>query len=143
MTNDAKDRLRQPAMVLILVGVVNLVSGLLLILGTLANLAKPARPMPEDPARLLGYQTWIVTSSIGAVISILVSPLIIYGGMQMLAARKYSLAKLAAILSLIPCTSVCCVLGIPAGIWALVTLNKPEVKATFDNPQGPVFGSGG
>ena len=144
MTNDAKDRLRSPALGLILVGVVNIVSGLLVILGTIVNLAKgPMRQVPDDPARLLGQQTWIVTSTLGAVITIIVSPLIIYGAMQMLGARKYSMAKLAAILSLIPCTSLCCVLGIPAGIWALVTLNKPDVKTAFDNSQGSTVRSNG
>jgi hypothetical protein len=144
MTIDAKDRLRHPAMGLILVGVVNLVSSLLLILGTLANLAKgPTRQLPEDPARLLGYQTWIVTSTISALISLIVSPLIIYGALQMLGARKYSMAKLAAILSLIPCTSLCCLLGIPAGIWALITINKPDVRAMFDDSQSSTIGSSG
>lgn len=144
MMNDAKERLRYPALGLILLGAVNIISGLLVILGTIANLVKgPMRQVPEDPARLLGQQTWIVSSTLGAVITIIVSPLIIYGGMQMLGARKYSMAKLAAILSLIPCTSLCCVLGIPAGIWALVTLNKPDVKATFDNSQGSPPGQAG
>ena len=139
--NDAIERLRQPAMGLILVGVVNIISGLLLILGNIMNLAKgPLREVTDDPARLLGRQTFVVTSTVGAVVTIIISPLIVYGGMQMLGARKYSMAKLAAILSLIPCTSLCCVLGIPAGIWALVTLNKPDVKAAFDNAQGSPFG---
>jgi hypothetical protein len=42
----------------------------------------------------------------------------------------------AAILALVPCTSPCCLAGIPAGIWALVVLAKPEVKAGFH--LGPV-----
>jgi hypothetical protein len=144
MTNDAKDKLRNPALGLILTGAVNIVSGLLVILGNIVNLAKgPLQQVTEDPARLLGRQTFVVTSTLGAVITIIVSPLIVYGGMQMLSVRKYSIAKLAAILSLIPCTSLCCVLGIPAGIWALVTLNKPDVKATFDHSQGSTVGSSG
>ena len=27
--------------------------------------------------------------------------------------------------------NACCLLGVPFGIWALVVLNKPEVKAQF------------
>ena len=141
MMNDARVRLQYPAIGLILVGAINAVSGLLVILGTVTNLAKgPTRQVLENPDRLLGYQTWIVTSTLSALITIIVSPLIIYGAMQMLGARKYSMAKIAAILSLIPCTSLCCVLGIPAGIWGLIVLNKPEVKAAFDNSQGSTFG---
>jgi hypothetical protein len=141
MTNDARARLHYPVIGLILVGTINILSGLLVILGTVTNLAKgPTRQVVENPDRLLGYQAWIVTSTLCALVTIIVSPFIIYGALQMLGARKYSMAKLAAVLSLIPCTSICCVLGIPAGIWGLVVLKKPEVKAAFDHPQGSTFG---
>ena len=141
MTNDARARLHYPAIGLILVGTINILSGLLVILGTITNLAKgPTRQVVENPDRLLGYQAWIVTSTLCALVTIIVSPFIIYGAVQMLGARKYSMAKLAAVLSLIPCTSICCVLGIPPGIWGLVVLKKPEVKAAFDHPQGSTFG---
>jgi hypothetical protein len=29
--------------------------------------------------------------------------------------------------------SICCITGIPMGIWALITLNKQEVKDAFGN----------
>ena len=45
-------------------------------------------------------------------ISIIVAPVIIYGGIQMLKARRYSIAQLAAILAFIPLSSICC---IPSG----------------------------
>lgn len=38
----------------------------------------------------------------------------------------------SAILSMTPCTSGCCLLGLPFGIWALVVLANPDVKAAFD-----------
>ena len=37
----------------------------------------------------------------------------------------------ASILAMIPCLSPCCLIGLPIGIWALVILMKPEVKAAF------------
>ena len=36
-----------------------------------------------------------------------------------------------SILSMIPCTSGCCLLGLVFGIWALVALGKPDVKAAY------------
>ena len=48
----------------------------------------------------------------------------------------------AAVLALIPVTSVCCVPGIPIGIWALVVLHQPEVRAAFFGPQGGTVSSG-
>jgi len=35
-----------------------------------------------------------------------------------------------AVVAMLPC-QCCCLLGLPAGIWALVVLNKPEVNSQF------------
>ena len=53
------------------------------------------------------------------------------GGFAMLTRRSYSLAIVAAILSLTNCNQLCCVLSIPVGIWALIVLFQPDVKASF------------
>ena len=37
----------------------------------------------------------------------------------------------AAVVALLPCVSPCCLVGLPIGIWALTTMNKPEVKDAF------------
>jgi hypothetical protein len=58
-------------------------------------------------------------------------------GVQMLSARKYSIALLAAIPALMPFSSLCCVLGVPIGIWAIIVLRNPEVRAAFQNSQMP------
>ena len=55
-----------------------------------------------------------------------------YGAWEMRNVKSYGLSMAAAIASCIPCVSVCCPLGIPFGIWALVLLMKPEIKAGFD-----------
>jgi len=68
-----------------------------------------------------------VSSSLG----ILISGVIFYGGLKMKRLENHGLAVAASILAIIPCTSPCCLLGIPVGIWALVVLSKPEVKSAF------------
>ena len=57
----------------------------------------------------------------------------IIGGIQMLRLRSYGLALFASILAAIPCIScsACCGLGEGIGIWALVVLLNPEVRAAF------------
>jgi hypothetical protein len=50
--------------------------------------------------------------------------------MKMKKLERYGLAMTASILAMLPC-SLCCVLGLPIGIWALVVLMKPEVKSAF------------
>jgi hypothetical protein len=45
--------------------------------------------------------------------------------------ESHGLAVTASILAMLPCTSPCCIIGLPLGIWALVVLSKPEVKSAF------------
>jgi len=56
---------------------------------------------------------------------------IVFGSMQMRQLQSFPLAMTASILYMIPFISPCCCVGIPIGIWALVTLNKAEVKSAF------------
>jgi len=55
---------------------------------------------------------------------------VLFGAIKMLRLQSYGLAVAAAIVAMLPC-QCCCVLGLPFGIWALVVLNKPEVKSQF------------
>lgn len=45
--------------------------------------------------------------------------------------ESYKLGRIAAIISCIPSLSPMYILGIPFGIWALILLSKPEIKAAF------------
>lgn len=65
------------------------------------------------------------------IIGMLVSGLILVGGLKMRKLENYGLVMAATIIAMIPCISPCCLIGLPIGIWALVVLSKPEVKSTF------------
>lgn len=56
---------------------------------------------------------------------------IVCGAVQMARLRSYSSAMTAAILAVIPACSPCVVVGIPFGIWAIIVLRDPSVKAAF------------
>lgn len=62
-----------------------------------------------------------------------VSLLVVLGGMCMLARRVYWLSVLGSVLAVIPCISCtgCLGLGQGVGIWSLIVLMRPEVKALF------------
>jgi hypothetical protein len=64
-------------------------------------------------------------------VAIILQIVVIAGAFQMLKGRNYGLAMAAAIISVIPCCSPCCILGIPFGIWALIVLNDQQVKTSF------------
>ncbi len=57
--------------------------------------------------------------------------LILAGGIKMRKMETYGLCMAASIVAMIPCVSACCLVGLPIGIWSLVVLSKPEVKAVF------------
>lgn len=64
-------------------------------------------------------------------VSLLVGLFILYAGVQMSRLRSRELCLVASVLAMIPCISPCCLVGLPMGVWALVTLNRPEVRAAF------------
>jgi hypothetical protein len=133
--NDVRRRLQLPASGLISIGALNAMSGVVLILGRLASLVNGPEREITDEARRLGYLTASIFFPLVSLISIIAAPVIIYGGIQMIKARRYSIALLAAILAVIPLSSICCIPAIPIGIWALIVLRDPKVKAAFESPQ--------
>jgi LSD1 subclass zinc finger protein len=56
--------------------------------------------------------------------------LVTAGAVRMKKLSGFGLAMTACIVAMLPCNG-CCVLGLPFGIWGLVVLNRPEVKAAF------------
>ena len=76
---------------------------------------------------MLSGGIWAVFNVIGLIIAVVV----FMGASKMKNAESYGFAMAAAILAKIPCISPCCPLGLPLGIWALIVLLKPEVKAAF------------
>jgi preprotein translocase subunit YajC len=69
----------------------------------------------------------IVQNIIGGVVGVIV----LIGAAKMQKLQSYQFALTASIVAMVPCISPCCVFGLPFGIWALVVLNKPEVKSQF------------
>ncbi len=67
----------------------------------------------------------------GSVISLILSGVILVGGLRMLGLRNYGFCVVVSILAVIPCTTPCCCFGMAAGIWSLIVLFRPEVKAAF------------
>lgn len=56
---------------------------------------------------------------------------IAFAGFQMRNLKSYGVAVAGSIVMMLPCGSCCCFITMPIGIWALVTLMKPEIKNAF------------
>ncbi len=83
-----------------------------------------------------GMPNWamFMSGTVGFVLGLIalaMSALVFAAGLQMKQLRNYGLAMVGSIAAMVPCVSPCCWIGLPIGIWALVVLSKPEVKAAF------------
>ena len=64
------------------------------------------------------------------IIVVLFNTIILAGAINMRRGRYYGLAMVASVLCIL-CNSSLYGLGLIAGVWSLVVLNKPEVKMEF------------
>jgi hypothetical protein len=116
----ALDKVSGPAVLLIVYGVLCLVAApALLVFGVLA--ASQNRP---DPAAL-------VLGLLGALLCLAAGGLVLVGGIRMRALRNYGLAIASVIVIFVVGLLTCIPLAL-VGIWPLVVLLDPEVKASFD-----------
>lgn len=130
----AKDAVSGPAIGLMVTAGLGVAGSLVGLILTLARWsAAPEMPgMDPQIAHMIQVFAYgplgIVTKIVGLALSLFV----LYGAMKMQKLAGYGFALAAAIVALIPCFSPCCLIGLPIGIWALVVLNKPEVKSQFE-----------
>lgn len=126
-----QDEVRGPAVFMIVVAALDIIGGFVAMLATLFNITLSELPgLPRhnvDFQREFSLFFSFPTQAIGQVMSIVC----LIGAIQMLRLRAYGLALTAAILMILSCGGCCCFLNLGAGIWALVVLSKPEVRAAF------------
>ena len=125
----AESKVKGPAiglMVAMGIGIaVALLSVLLNMLGI--GIGAAAADQPEGLANMMSGTIGIISNVIG----IALGGLIIFGSMKMMKLESYGLAMTICILSIVPCTNPCCILGIPFGIWGVIALSDPAVKSAF------------
>ena len=65
-------------------------------------------------------------------LAIVGSVVTLVGALKMKSLQSFGLAMTSSILAMVPCTSGCCLIGLPMGIWAIVVLNDKDVKSAFE-----------
>jgi predicted Zn finger-like uncharacterized protein len=107
---------------------VNLAHIAIRVLGSQVAAAPPPGPQGQQFAQgiLIGTILGNVANGIGIFLQVLV----ILGAIRMKQLKSYGLAMTASIVAMLPC-GVCCLLGLPFGIWSLVVINRPDVKECF------------
>lgn len=126
----ALDAVNVPSILLIVMGALGVLFGLY---GVVSGGALP--PELFDDPKIAPYRD-MLTQGMGAsrvlnFVAIALDGVMIFGALQLRQLKGYGLATAAAIIAMLPCAGCCCLFGLPVGIWTLVTINKPEIKASF------------
>src|SRR5206468_10462670 len=110
-----------PAICLLITGILGILGCCLNAIGPLVS--EPKQPGPETPEWMRQFLevppqiVWTMSAIFGCI-----SLLIVLGAVQMLRRRMYGLAMTSSILAMINFECLCCLLGVPFGIWSLVVL---------------------
>lgn len=113
-------RVSRPGTALLIMGSIAAVFPAIAIVGWLFNLL------------YIGFNAVVASNLLVSLLFFACSVMISIGGGKMASMESYRLARLGAILACIPFVTPFIFLGIPFGIWALVLLYDPEVKAAFE-----------
>lgn len=132
MDQDIMRKVNAPALGLLVFGVIGIIFAIFSMLGSafdfgLSSMTDMYGDADERIASFIGGGFGLISSLIGLG----VSGLIIFGALKMQKMEQYELGVIASVLSIVPCISPCCILGLPFGIWGLVVLLNPEVKEAF------------
>lgn len=72
-------------------------------------------------------------SYLQGLIGMAVFAVVLVGGLRLMKLRSKALVMTGAVLAIVPCfSSCCCLIGMPLGIWVILTINKPEVSSQFE-----------
>lgn len=133
----AAERVSGPAVGLMVTGALTILTAVVLLIMNLFNVAvlgmgTPTTGTGSDPqTQRLIYMFSGALGAFSRILSIVIGGFIFYGGMKMKKLENHGLCLGASIVAMVPCLSPCCIIGIPIGIWALTTINKPEIKSQF------------
>jgi hypothetical protein len=143
----ARDKVSLPAMFLIIFGLLSLAFAVMMVALLLLtpdtvlrgqyDMMKEMFPQQQQPP----YEEYVkqqqkTATGINAV-RIILSALIVIGGIRMRSLQNWGLALAASIIAIIPlCPNECCC-TLPFGIWSLVVLLNADVKRAFSMVPGP------
>jgi hypothetical protein len=138
--NVAEQKVRWPAIGMLVTAVLCILLQLAIIVATLLGVEFPGmeqyqRDIPQWAEWMSGGMNIAL-----ALFGIAVSGFMIFGSIKLMRLESYGIALATAIIAMIPC-SVCCCIGLPFGIWALIVMHAPDVRPAFQGaaqPGGPV-----
>jgi len=124
----AADQVTGPAIGLMVVSIIqSLLGALMLFLNLIgASIFAMTQAQNQPLANLFSGTLGIIQY----ILVILLGAFVLFCAIKMKRLENYGLAMAGSIVAMLP-VSCCCFAGLPFGIWSLVILSKPEVKALF------------
>ena len=62
---------------------------------------------------------------------------VLIASIQMMRLRGHGLAVAGSVLAMLNLGNLCCILGLPFGIWSLLVLMRPDVRKAFQGVSPP------
>ena len=130
----ATDLVNGPGIGLIATGALNILLGIFRVVISLTGfgmgLFSGAAGANDEMTKMIMSMAGTVGVVFGAL-GVVCGGITLLGGLKLRKLQSFGFCMTACILAMIPCTSPCCLVGLPVGIWTLVMLSKPEVKSQF------------
>ncbi|TXI87394.1 MAG: hypothetical protein E6Q40_05030 [Cupriavidus sp.] len=131
-TADARAKVFAPATALIVTAIAAIVVLMLSLVFSVWLLTSGlVDDLPDSP--LMAKRTQVTVRITLNIVMQVFSFVVLFGAVGMKNLRNLSFARTACVLALVPCIGPCCLLGIPCGIWGLVTLSDPHVRKAFES----------
>jgi hypothetical protein len=132
-----RSRVKPPAIALILLAVLGLLYSLFTLVAAELLRQMLQESMAEQGNEVPPFLEFLIAgnSAMDVVLALLnvgVWGFVLFGAVRMAQFRNRSLCVAAALAAFSP-TQCCCGLGIAFGIWALVVLNRADVRSAFAN----------
>lgn len=124
-------QLSGPATALMIVSAICIGCVALSIIGSIVMLATGMTEQLNRPGQPISRETAVIFRVAWGALLIVVNAFIFNASRKMKILEGYNQARSASIMAIVPCIGPCYILGIPFGIWALMVLNKPEVRDAF------------
>jgi ABC-type proline/glycine betaine transport system permease subunit len=141
LAKSVEERVKPPAIGLLVLGLIIAFNALLSLAlsgldhdanrWALQMIERSGAPVPPFFHTLLG-QGALVFGVLQNALKAAIGGFLIYAAFEMLKLKSHGVCMVASVLAIVPCL-VCCVIGLPIGIWSLIELNRPDVRAAFDS----------
>ncbi|HZV34884.1 MAG TPA: DUF4339 domain-containing protein [Verrucomicrobiae bacterium] len=103
------------------------------ILGMAAVTKDQLQPLEQQSPQAAHFIEWLA-GPMGIATNLVAMALwafVIFSAVKMKKLESYGLCIAGCIVAMLPCGGCCCCIGIPIAIWALIMLNKADIKRYF------------